>query len=140
MKDLFYKISTIIILILLAFVARGVMGNNPTDLSLKGLTDSACAVSSVASVAVGDDISSTVVSATSNRAYARIGVADAETEPIFLSFDEGAAATVGNGLIISATSSPYIEFGRGTLFPYTGAVTAITGSASTTLSVTVCNY
>lgn len=99
-----------------------------------------CTTSTVASVTVGNDLTTTVLSAYSNRAWARIQVADGEVEPIFLSFDDGAAATVDNGLAITATSTTGMEFGLNTWFPYVGAVTAITGTASTTVLVTECRY
>ncbi len=100
----------------------------------------ACTTNTVASVAVGDELTTTVLSAYSNRAWARIQVADGEVEPIFLSFDEGAAATVGNGLALTATSTTAIDFGLNTEFPYVGAVTGITGTASTTVLITECRY
>ncbi len=99
-----------------------------------------CTTNTVASVAVGDDLTTTILSAYSNRAWARIQVADGEVEPVFLSFDEGAAATADNGLALTATSTTAIDFGLNTDFPYTGAVTGITGTASTTVLVTECRY
>lgn len=105
-----------------------------------GVKERSCAVNTVTAVAVGADLTTTVLPAYSNRSWARVGVASAETEPIFVSFDEGAAATVSNGVILTATSTTYIDFGLNADFPYTGAVTAITNTASTTLMITECRY
>ena len=104
------------------------------------MVTSACTVSTVSNSAVGDDLTTTLLPAYSNRGWARIQVADGEVEPIFLSFDEGADATVDNGLALTATSTTYIDFGLNTDFPYTGAVTGITGSASTTVLITECRF
>jgi hypothetical protein len=115
-------------------------GNDGIGGGAGNLNQVSCDVNTVTAVAVGDDTSETVLAAYSNRAYAIISVASAETEPIFLSFDEGADATTGNGIILTATSTTQIEFGLNTDFPYVGAVTGITGTASTTVAVTECRY
>lgn len=111
------------------------------DLELSGSNASQkCEVNIVTAVTIGDDVSTTILSAASNRAWATIGVSGGETEPLFISFDEGAAATTDNGVILTATSTTMIEFGLNTRFPYTGAVTGITGTASTSVMVTECKY
>ena len=105
-----------------------------------------CTVSSVVAVTIGDDISTEVLAASTNRAWARISVGNNATNTVFASFDEGAAATLNNGIGLNiantggASSTPYIDFGITTPFPYNGAVTAITNYGTTTLLVTVCDY
>lgn len=105
-----------------------------------------CTVSSVAAVTIGDDISTQVLAASTNRAWARISVGNNATNTVFASFDEGAAATLNNGIGLNtantggASSTPYIDFGITTPFPYNGAVTAITNFGTTTVLVTECSY
>ncbi len=122
------------VLLLLSPVGLDVLGGSTSLTKLK------CTTNTVSSVAVGNELTTTVLPAYSNRAWARIQVADGEVEPIFLSFDEGADATVDNGLALTATSTTFIDFGLNVEFPYVGAVTAITGSASTTVLITECRY
>ncbi len=98
-----------------------------------------CDTYSSTSAVIGDDLSSTILSAYSNRAYARIQVLENSTDIFNLSFDEGADAEVGKGMSLSS-STPFIEFGLNTNFPYVGAVTGITTTASTTVQVTTCRY
>ena len=104
-----------------------------------GASYAACTTTTETTVAVGDDISTNVLSATSGRSYARIqlvtntlGVA---TNTPSIAF--GATATLANGLQLS-TSTPFVEFGMDTDHPYSGAVSAITDVGSTTLRVTEC--
>lgn len=102
-----------------------------------------CNVSSVASAAIGHQVSVTVLAANSLRAWARITLVNnsvgVATSTPYLSFDEGAAATLYNGVTL-ATSTPSIDFGLNTDFAYVGAVTGITGVGSTTVQVTECVY
>jgi len=109
----------------------------------EGIRDSGCAVSDVTAKAIGASNSSTILSASQKRAWAKIQRVETDggvgTSTPFLSFDEGAAATLNNGLPL-ATSSPYIEFGRNEELPYVGAVTGITNTGSTTVYVTECLY
>jgi len=113
------------------------------DQGLGGKTDSACTVNSVVSAPVGGDISSSVLSAYSNRAWASIqlysGNNGVATGTVSLSFDEGAASVLANGFEL-ATNTPEIIFGLNTDFPYVGAVTGITSNGSTTVRVTECRY
>lgn len=140
MKYFNTKEKIIIAIVVVVGILLSLNGFN-ADVSLGGSSASQkCEVSSVTAIAVGNDVSTTILSIASNRAWATIGVADGETEPIFVSFDEGAAATVNNGVILTATSTTKIDFGLNTLFPYTGAVTGITGTASTTVMITECKF
>lgn len=101
-----------------------------------------CVVTTTTSVSVGDDISSTVLSATSGRSWARIQQPINATSTVSLSLSS--EATVGNGIeLVEATTTssamPYFEFGMNTDLPYSGIVTGITnGTASTTVLVTEC--
>lgn len=108
-----------------------------------GLSANSCAVSTVTMAGVGHQVSSTILSSSAARAWAQIelvtttvGVA---TNTPSISFDEGAAATLASGVKLS-TTTPIINFGLNTDFPYTGAVTAITDVGSTTIRVTDCIY
>lgn len=102
-----------------------------------------CTTSSITAVAVGNQLSTQVLATSSNRAYARIqevrNAAGGATTTPSLSFNEDVPATAGNGLQLS-TSTPTIDFGLNTDFPYIGAVQAITDTSSTTLRVTECTY
>lgn len=102
-----------------------------------------CTITTIAPATVGNQVSSTVLAASSNRAYARIqqvrDASGAATSTVSLAFNDGSAATVSTGLQLS-TTSPFIEFGLDTDFPYVGAVTGITNTGSTTVQVTACNY
>lgn len=140
-----YQKTTITLLILiLVGIGTALWSSQTSTPPLGRLTDRDCTVSTVTAVAVGDDISTTVLSASSRRAYAKISAAPNAVDTVYLSFDEGSAATVANGLPLTSatTTSPVsgIEFGLNTSFPYTGAVTAITSTASTTVLLTQCNY
>lgn len=107
-----------------------------------GVGARACTVTeSVA--AVGDDISSTVLSAYSNRAWASIQLpllasAAVATNTASLSFGGTAALNTGYTLATSTLGTPL--FGLNTDFPFVGAVTAITSTGSTTLHVIECRY
>ena len=108
-----------------------------------GQTAISCSVSTVAAAVVGNQNSSTLLSASTNRAWARItqvkNSSDVATNTVYVSFDEGAAATLYNGVTL-ATATPSIDFGKNTDFPYTGAVTGITTVGSTTVEITQCIY
>lgn len=137
-KDKF--LSLIAFTIAVAVVVIGINAIRGKTAIGGAMVTSECTVSTVANSAVGNELTTTLLAAYSNRAWARIQVADGEVEPIFVSFDEGAAATVDNGLALTATSTTYIDFGLNTEFPYTGAVTGITGTASTTVLITECRF
>ena len=112
--------------------------------ALAGANADSCAVTTVSASVVGDDLSSTVLARNSNRAWAQIELpvtsAGIATNTVALSFDEGAVAVLGSGLTLSTTTTLTKEFGLQTPFPYTGAVTGITNTASTTVRVTECSF
>ena len=139
--------DNIIIAALGILVVIGLMATTGSDGNpLGGISDAACTTSSVAAITVGNQESSTVVSAASNRAIVLIQQPANATNTVSLSVDEGAAANVGDGLELTAatTTSPvtHMTFGRhnNADIPYTGAITGITDSGSTTVLVTQCNY
>lgn len=99
-----------------------------------------CDVTTNTEVEVNPGNSQTVLSAYSRRAWASVGSNGTTTQNIWLSFDEGASAVVGQGFRINSTSSPDMMFGLNTDFPYTGEVTALAASATTTLNVIECRY
>jgi hypothetical protein len=138
------KIQTVIITVIL--IAIGAMGfssfNKSIEPSLKGINDSACSVTSTYKAVVGNQLTSTVLSAASNRAYARISLVTNDsgvaTSSVYLNFDEGTAATSNNMRL--STTTPYYEFGRNTDMPYTGAITGLTTTGSTTVNIIECLY
>lgn len=109
-----------------------------------GQVATSCTISTVTAVTVGNQVSSTLLAAHSNRAWARIQSPQSATNTVFMSFNAGAAATLNNGLTIgqlnATTTTNLIDFGKNTDFPYTGAVTGITNLGSTTVLVTECRY
>ena len=133
--------KTGIIAIIIALLFGG--GYGATQLGGTSFTSKSCAVSTVTQATIGNDLSSVVLSAYSNRAWAKIELvettAGVATNTPSISFDEGADATLTGGLKLS-TSTPSITFGLNTYFPYTGAVTGITDVGSTTIRVTECRY
>lgn len=126
-----------------AVLAVGLSGDKSPQLGAS-INQLKCDVTVVASSSVNANVSSTVLSANSRRAYARVEQLPNSVNKAFLSFDEGAAATVTSGLVLTVGTSsspvPYIDFGLNTAFPYTGAVTGITDTSTTSLLVTECTY
>jgi len=138
------KLSLSILLPLLIVAILGyvfvIKGDGQKDVALQGgKYSSSCNVTTSSNVAIGDDISSSLLSAAANRAWAQIEIPANATDEFYLSFDEGAAAATGSGVLI-ASSSPSIAFGLNTDLPYTGAVTGITANATTTVLITECLY
>lgn len=109
----------------------------------------ACTVETSTKVVIGDDISTRVLASSTYRAWARISIGDMATNTISASFNQDAPAVVGQGVMLGlsgsgyqagSTSTPNVDFGLTTQFPYTGSVTAITDNGTTTAVVTECNY
>ena len=102
-----------------------------------GYTYQNCNVTVTDTVAVGDDISTTMLSATSGRTWARLQLEANETDNVYLMF--GSTATINDGLLLSSTTVKYIDIGMATDIPYSGIITGITdGTASSTLLLTEC--
>lgn len=96
-----------------------------------------CNITTTDTVVVGDDLSATILSATSGRSWARIELDANETDNVYLMF--GDTATINDGLLLSSTTVSYIDIGYSTDIPYVGIVTGITdGTASSTLLVSEC--
>lgn len=128
--------------VLVMFLAIGVLFTGFTNRATAEIDSAGCTITSQTAVAIGNQISTEIVATTSNRAILQLqqvttagGVA---TSSVFLGLN-GVSATVGNGLKL-ASGTPELLFGRATDFPYTGRITAITDTASTTLLVTHCLY
>ena len=102
-----------------------------------GYTYQNCNVTVTDTVAVGDDISTTMLSATSGRTWARLQLEANETDNVYLMF--GSTATINDGLLLSSTTVKYIDIGMATDIPYSGIITGITdGTASSTLLISEC--
>lgn len=117
----------------------------PTLGGTSSLASYPCATVTNTRVAIGNQLSTTVLAASSRRAWARISVPNAATSTFFLSL--GGTATVGSGVVLNgsnvkggASSTPFIDIGLDTWLPYTGAVSAITNVGSTTAVVSTCAY
>ena len=103
-----------------------------------------CTTSTITAVPVGNQLSVQVLATSTNdRAWARIqqvrDSAGVATSSLSVAFNADVQATANNGLQLS-TSTPTIDFGINTDFPYTGAVQVLASSGSTTVRVTECKY
>lgn len=107
------------------------------------LNSQPCTVTESVAV-VGHQVSSTLLSANGRRAWAVISQPLNATNTVALSFNAGAAATLNSPFQLenaSTTNGNYdARFGLATDFPYTGAVTGITPSASSTVRVIQCVF
>lgn len=104
-----------------------------------------CTVGTQAPVTVGHQQATKILATSTTRAWARIAVVNNATTTAWLAFnDVSAVANRGVGLNLAnangASTTPELDFGITTDFPYNGAVSAITNFGSTTLMVTECNY
>lgn len=112
-----------------------------TDLFMfGGRSNESCTISTTTAAVVGDDVSSTVLAANGARAWARIQQLPTSVNGVYLNF--GIDATVGNGLALGTTSASirYLDVGLNEEFAYTGAITGITDTSSTTVLVTECIF
>lgn len=145
MSTLKYFIPAFVVLILLVAgvlvgISTSVFGGALRD-DNRNIIVHNCTVYSDATVVVGDDISSTILAASSSRAWvmlqrleSNLGVA---TNTVSVSVD-GGAATLGSGLEL-ATSTTFLSFGTAGS-PFTGAITGITSNSSTSVRVIECGY
>lgn len=113
--------------------------------SLPAKLGASCTTSTTRSVPVGNQNALTVLSASSTRAWASIQVPSSATNTVAIAFGGTAAIDQGYQLVpirstTSTTTVPSVQFGLNTDFPYTGAVTALTSTGSTTLLVTECSF
>ncbi len=102
-----------------------------------------CTVTTSSKAVVGHQLSSTLLAANSLRSWARVSLVTTAggvaTNTIAVSLDEGASASLGNGLTI-ATGTPTLDVGKNTDQAYTGAITGLTDTGSTTVMITECEY
>lgn len=130
--------KTTIALVAIIGLIAGMLFVGQKDNSLSGAVTN-CDVTTTTAVTVGPT-SSTILSATSGRTYARIQQLNTATTTLTVTL--GDTATVGNGLELTVSTSsspvPYLELGMETSLPYTGIVTGIMSSGTTTVLVTEC--
>lgn len=116
----------------------------PALAGISSISSQSCTVSTVVAAPVGNQISSTLLSGNSRRAWAIIQQPINASNTVSVAFNAGTAATLTSGIQLTqaTTTSPLVEitFGLNTDFPYTGAVTGITASASSTVNITQCVY
>lgn len=139
-------IQQIIAVCLLAALWMGftILTHEDPSLAQAQIAASSCTASS-SKVAIGNQASTQIVATSSNRAFVRIQQLDNATNTVHFRFAQGGAATLANATAIlekvSATGTDKIlEVGKSTPLPYTGAITAITDSGSSTVMVTDCLY
>ena len=107
-------------------------------------TERGCASVSVTPVEIGNQNSVQLI-ASGTRAFVRLQQPVNATNTLTIAFNNDAPAVLHQGVTFdvldNGTTSPkHIDFGLKTDFPYTGAVTGITETGSTTLIRTQCNY
>lgn len=140
MKNILLIISSLAVIFAgFLFVRNANIGDVALQGGAGGKYASSCSVATSTSKAIGDDISLTILDSAANRAWAQIEIPANATDEFYLSFDEGTAAVVDEGILI-ASSTPSIVFGLNTDLPYTGAVTGITANATTTVLLTQCLF
>lgn len=104
----------------------------------------ACTSMTVTQVPIGNQVSTAILATSSRRAYVLLEEPVNATNTISISTNFGAPAVLNGGMSLTPATStspvPLIELGLNTELPYTGGITAITGSGSTTISITNCNY
>ena len=133
MKNLKTIGITVIIVVGIIFIGYSLKTSNTGG----AYTYQNCNVTVTDTVVVGDDLSATILSATSGRTWARIQLEANETDNVYLMF--GSTATINDGLLLSSTTVKYIDIGMATDIPYSGIITGITdGTASSTLLLTEC--
>lgn len=109
-----------------------------------GPANQAC-TASTSKVTIGHQLSTQVLATSSRRAWARVQVDQNATNTVALALND-VTATLNNGILINqaltngASTTPVLDFGLNTEFPYTGAVKALTNLGSTTLLITQCTY
>lgn len=136
-------ISVLIAITLTLFVALYNINHNQKSFgSIGNVNTQSCTVTET-KVVVGHQLARTLLSANSRRAWAVI------QQPIYatntVQVDLGGTAVFGAGSyqLTSATTTspvPSLTLGLSTDLPFTGAVTGITQSASSTVNVTECVY
>lgn len=128
-------------LIVLGIAVAAVTLIAPTQ--TRGEIASAQCTASTTLWAIGHQEAKTVLPARSNRAFGMIEQPINATNTVTVA-THGSAAVAGRGhqLTAATTTSPVtdIRFGRNADYAYTGLVSAITNTASTSVIVTECLY
>jgi hypothetical protein len=102
-------------------------------------------IASTSAIRVGHQAATTIASANSVRALARLQIAQNATNTYYVAWG-GQTATVANGYQLftnrATASSTNIEVDSGlnTDFADTGAISVITSSGTTTINLTECTY
>jgi len=107
-------------------------------------TERSCATITTTAVEIGNEVSVQLI-ATGTRAFVRLQQPVNATNTVSLAFNNDVAAVADTGIVFEidetgSTTPSFIDFGLKTSFPYAGAVTGITDTASTTLFRIECNY
>ena len=132
MNNLKTIVVTSIIIIGICFIGYSLKTSNTGG----AYTYQNCNVTTTTAVNI-DDITRTMLTATSGRTWARIQLEANETDNVYLMFGE--TATINDGLLLSSTTVDYIDIGSATGIPYSGIITGITdGTASSTLLISEC--
>ena len=104
---------------------------------------SSCDSATVTKVVIGHQVSTTIQATTTRRAYTRIQQPLNATNTVSIALNNDAAVS-GNGIVLPPATTTNMatlaEFGLTTPFPYTGPITAITSTGSSTITVTTCTY
>ena len=112
---------------------------------LGGFTDRSCNASSTLTnlIPIGSDVKTLLMATTSNRAFAQLTRSALATSTFFwihFTAQESQGNATNTAQMILSTTTPTIEFGLNTRFPYTGAVYGTSPLGSSTIIVTQCNY
>lgn len=104
---------------------------------------SSCDTATAAKVDIGHQVATTIQATTSDRAFLSIEQPQNATNTVSVVLN-GAVATAGAGIPLAPASTSNIrnsiEMGITTLFPYTGGVSVISSTGSTTVNVITCSY
>lgn len=137
----FAVVSVFASLLLIAF---GFSQTRTTFAGEGGLGARSCTVASSTVATVGHQFSTVILATTTNRAWARIAQPINATNTVSIAFSNDARATLTSGfsLTTATSTSPIVdrEFGLNTDFAYTGAVTGLSSTGSTTIHVVECRY
>ena len=132
MNNLKTIVVTSIIIIGICFIGYSLKTSNTGG----AYTYQNCNVTTTTAVNI-DDITRTMLTATSGRTWARLQLGANETDNFYIML--GDTATEENGIMLSSSTVNYIDIGFATDIPYSGIITGITdGTASSTLLISEC--
>ena len=100
-----------------------------------------CTMSATSTVVIGNQASTRLLPAYSNRAWAIVQLPknDSGVASNTVSINFGASSTLASGYQLSTTTNE-MTFGLNTAFPFVEDVNAITSTGSTTIRVIECRY